>query len=273
MAVGRAVYNGVVPFEELSTSPEISGARDQRTITREGYVNWANIDALFLECYPAIPLGYGRHPVVSYLYVDTIDITPWHPNSAIENITISGGVASHDYAKVKIKYARIDYESEDDGNGGENLLTRKWSFGGEFMTLPGSILQWEDGTQVQQEEINASKIIPSIEHSITLLRRPSINWTALRENIGKVCDGDFEGASDETLLFSGAEVSFEFNPVGAKTFTLDLRLQERFIKQGNDTFGWNHFYRKGVGWQKLKDDQGNLIYPKSNKFADLFKLA
>lgn len=273
MSSGLVVYNGVVPFEESTDSPQYSGNRSSRTVTREGFIEWANIDAFVLECYPAIPANYGRHPTIPYLYVDTFEIVPRHPNNAIENFTITNGVLFHDKAKVKITYARIDHESEDDNNGGENLLTRKWSFGGEFMTLPGNMLQWEDGTQVQQEEINASKIIPSIEHSITLLRRPSINWTALRANIGKVNNGTFEGASDETLLFAGAEVSFEFNPVGTKTFTLDLRFQERFIKQGNDTFGWNHFYRKGVGWQKLKDDQGNLIYPESSDFADLFKLA
>lgn len=265
---GRAVQGGLVPFEEYSTSPTINADRKSRTVERVGRIDWVNIDALILECVPDVGV-YGRHPTIAYLYVDTVKVKPFHENASLDSITVSSGVAFHDLAEVTISYARVDFEKENDGTN-DNLLTRKWSFSGELMTLPGNQLKWIDGTPVQQEEISASKLIPSIEHSITLLRRPSIPWTAIRENIGKVCDGTFEGATDETLLFSGAEVSFEFNATGSKMFTLDLRFNERFIKQGAQTFGWNHFYRKGTGWQKLTDDQGELIYPKSSDFADLF---
>jgi hypothetical protein len=265
---GRAVQSGLVPFEELPKSPTINADRKSRTVERVGVILWVNIDALILECVPDVGV-YGRHPTIPYLYVDSIKVKPFHENASLASITVSSGVAFHELAEVTISYARVDFEKENDG-ANDNLLTRKWSFSGELMTLPGNQLQWIDGTPIQQEEISASKLIPSIEHSITLLRRPSIPWNAIRENIGKVCDGDFESASDETLLFSGAEVSFEFNATGSKMFTLDLRFNERFIKQGNQTFGWNHFYRKGIGWQKITDDQGELIYPKSGDFADLF---
>lgn len=266
------VAGGVVPFEEYPQSPKIKGSRESRTITRTGRISWVNIDAAFLECYPAAPAMYGVHPAISYLFVSDVDIKPLHPNPSPDSLTITDGVLHHDLAEIEITYSPLNIQQESDGSGGTDLLTRRWSFGGEFMTMPSNSLEWEDqpNVPVQQEEISAAKIIPSIEHSITVHRKLTINWTALRANIGKVNDGVFESAADETLLFAGAEVTFTVNNVGTRVGTLDLKFQERCIKQGANTYGWNHFLRSDGNWKRLKDRAGNLIYPKSTTFADLF---
>ncbi len=269
---GRVVAGGLVPFYEDPTSPQISLGRESRSIKRTGFIDWNNIEALNAECYPAAPLIYGRHPTVNYLYVDSIEISPKHENAALEDISVVSGIAVHSLAKIEVTYTRVDFDEEDDGAGGFDLLSRKWSFTGEFMTLPSHSLEWEDipGQAVQQEEISAAKIIPTIEHSITQHRRTSINWTAIRENFGKVNDGEYQGAADETLLLAGVEISFQFNSNGTKVYTQDLKFHERLIKQGANTYGWNHFLRADGQWKRLKDKAGNLIYPKTNDFADLF---
>lgn len=261
--IARVVAGGSVPFEEYLDSPTIGLRRRDRTVKRKGRILWSQIDALAAECYPAIPAVYGRHPVLSYLYVSEIDIKPFHPSAEIDSVAVVSGVLAHEYAEIEVSYAPLD-EVEN--------ITRKWSFGGEFMTLPSHSLEWEDipGAPVQEEEISAAKIIPSIEHSITIPRLAAINWDALRDMIGKVNDGEFEKAADQTLLFSGAEISFRVNQSGAPEYTKDLKFQERCVKQGNDKYGWNHFLRKDGQWKKLKDKGGNLIYPITNKFADLF---
>ena len=259
----QIVFGGAVAFEELIDSPAIDLERKTRTIKRRGTILWSSIDALAAECYPAIPAVYGRHPVISYLYVDKVSIKPFNPNPEDDQLAIVSGVLAHQYAEVEITYSPLD---EEEG------LTRKWSFGGEFMTLPSNSLEWEDqpGIAVQQEEISAAKIIPSIEHSITQHRRPTVNWTAFRDNIGKVNDGVYEGAASQTLLFAGAEIDFRRNNAGTAEYTKALKFQERCIKQGNDTYGWNHFLRSDGQWVRLKDKGGNLIYPISADFNDLF---
>lgn len=274
MPTALLVSGGLVPFEEYTAdSPSISLKRDSRTITRRGRILWENIDAAIAECYPGAPIIYGAHPTVSYLYVDDFSIKPFHPNPADEDVTVTDGVLVHEYAEIEITYSPLNVDRESDGAGGFDLLSRTFTCGGDFMTMPSNSLEWEDipGKAVQQEEISAAKIIPSVEHQITLHRKTSINWTALRDNIGKVCDGTFEGAADETLLFSGAEVTFKINNVGTKELTLGLNFKERFIKQGANTYGWNHFLRSDGSWKRLKDRAGNLIYPKSTHFADLFR--
>lgn len=269
-----AVFGGAVPFEEYTgTSPNIKLGRESRTVTRRGRVLWANLDALALECYPAAPLIYGRHPTISYLYVDDVEIKPFHPDPSVDDFDVVAGVVEHEWAEIEISYKRVEFDQDDDGAGGKDLLTRTWSFGGEFMTIPSNSLEWEDipGQPVQQEEISAAKIIPSVEHSIVQHRLVSINWTAIRNNIGKVNDGTYQDAADETLLFAGAEINFQFTNDGTKVYTKSLKFQERCIKQGADTYGWNHFLRNDGQWKRLKDRAGNLIYPKSASFADLFR--
>lgn len=278
MPAGTAyvVEGGLVPFEEYpKNSPEIKLTREARTVSRRGLIAWANIDALALECYPAPPLVYGRHPTIPYLYVDSVDIRPLHPEASIDSFSVSGGVLSHEYAEIEVTYKRLDFDQDDNGAGGTDLLTRKWSFGGEFMTIPSHSLEWEDqpGQPVQQEEISAGKIIPTIEHSITQHRVTSINWTAIRVCIGRVNLDEYEGADEQTLLFSGAEITFQFTNDGTKTYTKDLRFQERRVLQGSDVFGWNHFLRSDGDWKKLKDKKGNLLYPPATtaQFNGLFR--
>jgi hypothetical protein len=267
------VDGGLVSFEEDVSSPQLGLTREARSITRTGRILGANIEAAILECYPAAPAVLGRHPTANWLYVDSLNFEPWHPNPAIADVVVSGGVASHLYNKLSVTYSRLPFDQEPNGSGGTDFLTRRWSFGAEMLTMPAAKLRWaSDGTQVQTEDISAAKLIPTIEHSITVHRKLTIPWTAIRANIGKLNDGAWNGADDQTLLFAGGEVSFTFSTDGTKLYTLDLRFQERRIVEGANIYGWNYFFRNKAGakWDQLKDEANELMYQKSSTFSDLF---
>lgn len=271
------VYGGLVPFEEDVTSPELELTRETRGISRTGRILWVNIEAAILECYPAPPAIYGSHPTATWLYVDNLKFSPWHPDPAVADISVSGGVASYTYAKVEITYSKVPFQPGDisGGSATTDLLTRRVSFGGEIMTLPLSKLKWESNNAVVQDEnVTAGRFIPSVEHSITAHRRPTINWSAIRKAIGCVNAATFEGASPETLMFTGAEVTQQFANDGSIMNTLDLRFQERHIKDGNNVRGWNHFFRADVNkWDKLLTQDGQTVYQTvtNQDLYDLFR--
>lgn len=272
--MGVAVAGGVVPFDELAGSPKFSLGRESRDATRVGKVAWANIDLLALECFPVAPALPGVYPGITFLYADAVEIEPFHPDPGLEMVC-TGNTASYDFARVTIKYSRLPYESS-------TLITRRYSMTGEFMTLPSGLLRWEDqavGKHINEEDVTAAKIIPSIEHSITWNRvlNSAIPWDAIKANIGKVNDGDLDNAyfpsvTDETLLYLGAELNFTFSTDGSQVWTLEHRFQERRVKSGADVFGWNHFWRPSDSlWKKLLNkDDNNPVYPKSTTFNDLF---
>lgn len=269
--MGVAVAGGIVPFDELAGSPTFSLTRESREANRVGKIAWANNDALALECFPSAPSLPGLYPGIAYLYVNSLEIAPFHPEPGWEQIC-GGNTAHYEFALATIKYSKLPYESS-------TLITRRYSFGGEFLTIPAGTLKWEDtGKKVDEEEISAAKTICMIEHSITWHRvlEASIPWSAIKANIGKVNDGTlnnayFPSVADESLLYLGAEMNFTFSTDGSQVWTLEHRFQERQVKVGGNTYGWNHFLRpRDSAWKRLLDESGDPVYPKSGTFTSLF---
>jgi hypothetical protein len=273
--VGVAVQGGIVPFDDLAgQSPTINFTRDSRSATRTGKVAWANIDALFIECYPTASGLPGVYPGVSYLFVDSVDVKPFNPGGD-KSPTCTGNVIVPVEALVTINYSKLPYEYES-----STFLSRRWSFSGEFMTLPASSVKWigPPAVPVVNEEISAAKIIPTIEHSLSRQRATSIPWTAIKNCIGKVNEsaidnGTFDDVPAESLLCLGSQIDWTFSTDGTQIWNLEHRFQERLVKQGSSTYGWNHFWRPDTkAWEKLVDDSGNTIYPtvSTSDLMDLF---
>jgi hypothetical protein len=245
-------------------SPRYSLSRDSRKATRVVETAWANLDALFLECFPAAPSLPGVFPGIAFLFCESIEAEPLHPDGDFSAAALAGAsVATYaNRAKVTINYSNLPYESD-------TLLTRRFSFSGEFLTIPSAALKWEGGEVVQDEEISAAKIIPMIEHSITWHRvlEASIPWDDIKNDIGRVNESAidnayFDNVAAETLLYMGAELNFTYSTDGSKVWTLEHRFQERRVKIAEDVFGWNHFQRPSDGtWKKLVDDNGDTVYP------------
>ncbi len=264
--MGIAVTGGVVPFYDYDgRSPTFNITRDARSAQREGHIAWANIDALIAECLPGAPSLPGLYPGSSILYVESLDIKPM----AEEQQPTCGNVISYANADVSIKYGKLSYDPE-------TLITRRWNFSGEFMTLPASSVKWDNGDAVENEEISAAKNIRMIEHSLTRQRATTIPWTAIKDCIGKINataldNGIFEDVAIESLLYLGASIDWTLDTAGNEQWTIEHRFQERLIEHNGSFYGWNHFWRPDKKrWEKLKDDAGNWTYESNCDFTDLF---
>lgn len=277
--MGRATVGGSVVFDDIAGDLKISAARDvqvgrtalsTRQFERTGLITYSDIDTLIAECFPAPPSLPGQLPNVSYLYCDSLTCVPF---GDVPATCPTLAFPTYSVGRVTITYSTLPYNTSD-------LIQRRYSIGAEFLSMPTSGLRWESEPAtsiIESEDVVAQKRISIIEHSMTFNRVASIPWSAIRNNIGKVNDGTYEGAADQTLLFSGAEISFTVAAEGTVTWTLDYRFQERIVTDetgstGYDqTFGWNHVYRAETkAWERVLDADGNPLYPLSADFADLF---
>jgi hypothetical protein len=285
---GKIVLGGSVAFDELVGSPKISAGRESRSITREGRINWANIDAAILECFPAPPAIWGRHPTATYLYVEKVEIEPFHSDAA-NWMNCTGNVAYYvdpsgdGYeAKMTVTYSLPPFPDAT------QLISVKLSVGGQMQFVaPTSEIVWSDsGKVVSEQDAQVMKFIPMIEHSYTRHRAVAIPWVAIRNCIGRVNASTlsvypFSNVGAETLLMAGAEIGFTYDSGGNAQWTLDYRFNEMVITHDNvdsPPGGWNHVYRKsksgakpGNIWVKVKDSTGTSIqYQTTNAFPTLF---
>lgn len=266
MAYAKATYGGQQQYEEIDND-EVYGialSRSGRRDTRHFYVSNSNLPAFLVEMFPGGGALPGRHPTVSYLWVDDVEIRGYGKAAGV-----SSGVAYWDRWQASVTYSPLPIEEEEQQQG-ETFITRRKTFGGEYMTLPGAHLKWDDDTRIKEDEVVAAKLIPIIEHVITLHRVQSINDSLIRTCIGNVNNTTFEGASAETMLFMGADTNYTIATDGTQQHTVELRWQEKRIKVGASTYGWNHFFRPGTGaWEKIKNDAGDYIYEDTDKFPQL----
>lgn len=272
--MGLLVAGGSVTCEELATaeqggpSPIYSADRETRGATRVVIISYANIDAALLELFPNPPALPGVYPTVSYLYADRVtDIRPWPDSPDEGDVTCPSGVNVYSEAKMTIQYSTLKYDPSD-------LISRSRTYSVESMPLPAVGLQWVGGGKLELSDIQAYKNIPIIEHKITLFRSSASSDTTIRDLGGFVNDGAFEGAADQTLLFTGADESFKISTNGVKDYTKTFSFKERRIKHAGSVYGWNHAWRQdaagGGAWVGIETENGDPLYPVSPDFGDLF---
>lgn len=280
--MGKVVAGSTVDFDELAGSPKGSFGRESRSLTREGRINWASIDTLIAECFPDPPLIWGVHPTISYLYIESLEIEPFHPDAG-NWLVCTGDAATYTApnsagkeAKVTAKYSLLPFPDAS------QLISVKFSVGGEFMMIaPTSDIVWEDtGNKVTSQDSKIGKFIPTIEHSYSRQRATSIPWSAIRSCIGKINSATlsaypFPSVGKETLLFAGAEIGFTLDTKGKTQYTLDYRFHERIVTHPNvhdGPAGWNHIYREiGDTWVRVKSSSGAIVqYETTGAFSTLF---
>lgn len=251
------VAGGAVPFSELVGVPELSreinATADTREETRVGLISWVNIDALFLECFPAAPALPGVHPAVSYLYVKSVRVKPFPAVPAQSDLTCGSGIVNYTSAIVTIEYAPLDYDESD-------LLDQRESFSDEVYLLPSAAVAWEstNTVPVQQADLVASKIIGMRDISLTFHNVPEASVAAKRVAIqaasNKVNQSTYRGFAPETLLYKGTELTWRRDATGVNRWTMASAWQERrnTIEDGTTVKGWNTFLDHSTGeWKDL----------------------
>lgn len=273
MAFGIAVAGGSVLCtdfvgEGMPASRHITARRNDKSNasfgeTRNCLMAWADIDALLAECFPAAPALPGRHPTVAYLYVESVDITPWPPIPPQADLTI-GTVVNYVAATAAITYSTLPYDTSD-------FITRRKNASIEVVLLPTHDWRWEatPPEAITTPDVPLGKHVPIIDHVFDYHRVPASKEAAIdaaaRSLIGRVNRSTWRNASAQTVYFAGYESVWTIDSLGNKTFTFSFQFRERRLKFENQTFGWNHFPRlEGSGptkWQRIMDLSRNYVYP------------
>jgi len=260
-----------VTFYEYTGSPVYSGDGRKLSAIRQGEIDWSDIDALYLELFPAAVGGIPQLPALcpgsSVLRVSGVKFEPLFSDAQIASTTgtgIANPINQYDCCKVTVNYKTLSYDQANPST--DQILTRRVSIGGQFMTIPNTGLKWDDGdcADITNPDILAAKFIGTIDHEITFHRVPSIPWATLRSLIGKTNSAAFEGAAVETLLFEGVSLQQTVTAGGAEPWQMTCKFKERNV-DGNNSITWNHFFDPDPNqgkWRKVVTQNGGAkVYP------------
>lgn len=265
---------GGLEYEELAGSPTFSATPDGMSATQIYKMGIGGGLLLADESFPApvqSPCGFEFNPTrkmpgFPWLHTKQIDVEGFDPENPRQ------GTQHNFYAegeRVTIEY-QTSAENED-----VTVLTHRVGIGGEFMQMPSHGLKWSDqapGETVQEEDVGAAKVIPTVEHELTFNWVPDPPFDKIVAKIGMV-NGltNLFNATPETLMFIGADADRNITSQGADAWKVVYRFSQRVVKMGGaGSIGWNHFFRPSDGiWKKLQDKNGNDMY-ESTTFSDLF---
>lgn len=272
----RAVLGGLNYYEEATNDgqgPKFSMNRQTRKNTRTLIVPGATAaDMLVNECFPPF-MPPGQYPLPGYrFYVDSLDIVPM--GKAREKV---GSISIFDTYLATITYSPLPYEADDESEQPPilDMVERNWDFGGEFQTLPGSRMYWEDeDTPALDESLAATVQIDVITHNFTRhhLRLNNVPFGQIRRNSACVNAVDFPGnhplfpnVKAECLKFVGAQISYRYASDGTQDYRVTYTWHER---NATDTMvdtppgdepprlTWQHVYdSRTQKWRKLFHDE------------------
>ncbi len=257
-----------LPFEELEGSPTMKVKRGKVTAQMSLKIAWHLVDDFLFRIFPP-PYVSGKfiiipppaaYPGTKWLFADTVSIEPFDPASPKGNNTFpntyDGG------ARVTIDFATPEWDANPAGSPIDpiTMVTQKMSSGGEFVTWPALGLQWErsgnwsglpfpgdppNRNNVVIDDVNASMMIPIIEHETNWQYVPYPPWQSIRACIGKVNAYKIFGALPETLLFLGCEATRETTNRGLKMWNLTYKYAEKNMNplDPSNPQGWNHYLR------------------------------
>lgn len=267
-SVGFTDFVGVGgPVSRKRSAKRVDKAPVASTETRTGRLLWSSVDALFAECFPSSPSLPGIHPTKLYLYVDSVEVSPWPDVPSQDEIT-TGSVVEYTYAIATINYSTLPYDPSD-------FIKRHQSGSNEVILLPSSAWKWEGGADITTADLPACKHVPIFDHTFEYFRVPASKEnaivTAAKNLVGKVNRSQWQGATAETLLFESYESDFSIDSAGVKSFSYSFKFRERRLHFGGGTFGWNHFPRLEGGsltkWQRIVDKDGNYVYDRTDDLS------
>lgn len=283
-----------VSFEELVGSPRIRIADGRFMATREFKIAWAdtvdfavellggyrNVGGTFVFSEPAI------FPGVPQAICRDIDLDPFPTDKIVTNASASlvGNTNLPEFALVTARYAILPHNNrrhrrkhQPDVPPG-TFLTSHSAVGTEQAALASCALQWKVDDEPFDPDIMFGKLLPT-EELTEIWEKVPIDlapWDAIRDARGKVNDAPFLNHGAGTVLFLGAETSYEHQILGDALVKLTYHFKVREVPSTatpDTLFGWNHFYRAlanaGEHWLEIADQDDNAPYP-SFDFGRLF---
>jgi hypothetical protein len=290
-------------FDEYQGSPIYSFQTGSQNAVRKGKIPWSDVDAILTELFPVAGQSTLAFPGRPQLKASRIRIEPL-AKSSDKTTTSSGDTNLSTLNEYNFAEVTIDYEADANTEGGSGdpsdpndpndpndpveLLSHRWSIGGEFLTVPSTGWVWNfDGADVDRE-LSLGIMVPTIEHQITWPRVQNPPFTAIRNCVGRINSVPITFSTgtviEETLLFLGADMQREILSSGALAWEMSYRFSERKVDAGDfgltsdaNSGGWNHFYRSDdqfatdnpkVGFYRVKGKltyTGDGTYSGSNK--------
>ncbi len=293
MAVSRTrTTDGGISYAEHEGSPTYQISQGKLTPTRIFNIAWDDIDDFIVELFPSAqqvgddytigtPLTF---PSRDWLVPQSASVAPFDPQNPSWDATVGMNSYPDGGALVTVQFGQDTTNTSNDGSDNDQkLITHDVSIGGEMLMLPQNQLKWwvdgGDDIQVQEEDVRPGKIIPTLEHTITMHNVVAIPWTAIAAKIGSVninvfTLGDFS-ADEGTLLYLGVNGNHDINLSGSQAWTISHRFSQRKVAgeaEGAAAIGWNHYFRPSTGkWQRIVvNDAADNIFPQVT-FAELFQ--
>lgn len=294
----RSTLRGVL-YEELEGSPTFRANDGGLTAIQKWKLEWDQIDALLEEAFPTkLPIGNKIDHVLGLLFpgkdwlaATNIAIAPlkgavpvWDASVGRNKYVDGGAVATITYTHREGELPEPGTDENDPNDTNIVIASREVTIGGEFLVMPNQGLKVETvpGTfeTIQNEDVRAGKLIPTVEHTLTMHRVPEIPFNSIVTIVGKV--NEFQALFDapiETLLFLGARARRDRTTRGDTMWELEYRWSQRIIATEDDIDGdglgewatWNHYWIPDVGkWLRVWTKDDKRIYPLTS-FAPLFQ--
>lgn len=271
-----------VPYSELLGSPVISISKKEMTIQRNLICAWDDYKQVLVDLFRtavggiALTTAAYPDPWFRFTYVDRVQVKPF-----FDDLPSLGWDENH-VNRYSLARIDVDYKSSENDPSDQpqdeapHIITRKITFGGEMMSLPSASLVW-DGVAAADEfpvnpDVAAGKFIPITNHHLTLHQVRNVPWDQIRNLIGKINSGVFEGAAPETLMFTGVNLSQSVYADGQRPWEIELTFSEKRIHDGGNIRGWNHFMMNLPGeqiWKKLKTKEGGSFIYETGNFSPL----
>ncbi len=277
-----------VPFKELGGSPTESYGLDGFQAERRFLIAWEDRDAFAVDVLGVVTEYGGRtwasYPGKSSVFAVSLHYEPFDPNGldpqAFTDLTTDLNSYSNSLAKAVVKYRTVNLRDRTDGPENEigTYLTYRMSYATveEPITPQGWV--WVDQpTLPAPEDLALVKVVPVTEHELVWQQVVRPPWDTIRQLQGKLNSTEFLSCPAGTLLFVGAKANKLYRSgfdAGESDFCWEIAylFREKAIKQGGQTYGWNHAYRDDpAGWAELTNGS-SLLYDTA-EFLPLFQSA
>lgn len=248
-----AVEGGSIEFGDTTDEayPQFSATRDNQTRIRVGIIDADKWDELLEELWPSPRALPGAYPGYDKLKVRSASAVPIIGREDHESVDYDADVIAWEKLKVTIEYGTLgSHEIISD-----QLQEHRRTFSGHMLQLPSHAMYWQsDSSPVKQEQARGAKMVPTIEHKITIPLDDVVNRsTAIVGSIGKVNSVVFLDADPETLLYLGTSEQAVRDYAGATMKMREHTFQQRLVNWGTFAPGsgtvatWNHLFRPDTG--------------------------
>ena len=276
---------GGIPYALIEGYPKVGLDKENRITGEEQYImHKSNVLLFMLEAKPPPVISGGSlismqgrfMPGAPYLMTESVSFEPW---SGDLPVNMGGYVFAGDsYVKVAIKYTTTT--PEHDETDPESFLEHSLQLSGEYLTVePTKTKIKKDGgvegtPEGYPEDFEPNpdplqpitKIIPTIEHTLTWPQVINVDWQQIFDTLGKVNSkkiGLFFDAEVETVLFMGVSGNQEYiwdgQEATIKPWKLDFKFTQRRIEENGNIYGWNHILSpKKQTWVRVQRGGADL---------------